>query len=132
MHRRDVLEVGASGAIVAMAGCTARATGWSSVRIILRNGLDRALRLDVSVSVNETRAFDRRISLDAKATKEIEAAIDVPWGATLAFRVTRPDSNHNATAEWRASIPLWGGDKCTIEPVVRVDTRGIHLGRACK
>lgn len=131
MRRRDLLAAGAAGLATSLAGCVARATGWSSLGLTVRNALDRPVGLRVTIDVNGRRAVDRRFDLGANARIERDLAIEVPWNGALSVRAARTGADAAATGRWRASIPLWGGNKCAIEPAVRIDADGIELGPAC-
>lgn len=131
MERRNFLRVGGTGAVVALAGCTTRVTGWSSLSIFIRNAANQPIRVHVTIDVNGKQAFDRQIDLNSIAHKTIEASVTIPWGATLAFRVARSDTDAVATDEWEASHPLWGGNKCSFEPAIHVDTEGVSLQPMC-
>lgn len=131
MNRRSVPLGTGTGAATVLAGCTRRIDGWSSLRVGLRNALDRAVEVRVRIVGDDNQVFDRRFDLAASARRTVEASVDAPWDARLVFHASRLDSDTTTTERWNASVPLWGGNKCTIEPMVLVDDTGVEITPAC-
>lgn len=131
MKRRQFVGwVGMTG-IASLAGCTQRVTGWSSLEMILANRTEEIIQIEVKVQVDGTEKFVRKTKLESTSQEEFTASIDVPWGSQLTFDVNVVDSELSATEEWDASIPLWGGNKCMIEPAVTVESEEISITPSC-
>lgn len=130
MRRRDFLATGVVASAVGVTGCTARVTGWSSLGLILQSRSDRSVQLEITVSVDDTQAFNRQTTLDTREL-ELEASVEIPWGATLSFRAELVGTDQSATADWEASVPL-GGDHCRIEPAIIAGSDWVSIERYCK
>lgn len=131
MNRRSLLVGVGTGAAATLAGCTQRVTGWSALQVGLRNALESAVEVRFRIVVGDRLAFDRRFDLAARANRTVEAAVDVPWDASLEFHASRVGGDATTTERWSASVPLWGGNRCMIEPWIEVDDDGVEIRRTC-
>ena len=103
-------------------------TGWSSLRVALRNELEEAVTVRFRVDVKGVEQMDRELGLDPGERRQLELAVDVPYGATVRYHATLLDTGNAAETAFEASAPLWGGNKCSFEAVATVDDDGVSLG----
>jgi len=61
--------------------------------------------------------------------REIE--VNVQYGATLLYRTTRKSTEESREYHTEASTLLWGGNKCTFEPVVERREDAWSISAAC-
>lgn len=131
MDRREVLRVGALGATSSLAGCVSRVTGWSSLQAVATSSVDRAVHLTLTVFVNSERATAVEIKLEANGTRTVEMDVAVPYGASLLYRVTRESADEPKEFGTEATTSLWGGNKCTFEPVIEISEHAWSVSAAC-
>lgn len=119
MRRREALAVAGAGLLAGTAGCTQRVTGWSGLTLAVGNRIDEPHRVAVVVSVDGDAVVEDTFELSAHGSAR-RALPPVPWDATMTCRATLADEGPTDTREWDATVPLWGGNACMIEPYVEV------------
>ena len=131
MDRRTLLRTAGLGTIISLSGCLTRNTGWSSLRAVLRNELEETVTVRFRVDVKGFEQVDRGLSLESGESRELELAVDVPYGATVRYHATLLDTGNAAAEAFEASTPIWGGNKCSFEAVATVTEEGVRLGPYC-
>lgn len=130
MNRRRALRVAGAGSVAALSGCLSRVTGWSSLRIIVNNGDETGVKLTVTIHV-DTATYQRQFELSSGESRTVEADVDVPYGADLRYVAEREASDEPKTFETTATTALWGGNKCTFEPVIEISEHSWSVGPSC-
>lgn len=119
MRRRDALGVAGAGLLAGTAGCTQRVTGWSGLTLAVGNRTDDRHLVGVVVSVDGETVVEDTFELAGPGSAR-RALPTVPWDATMTCRASLADGGPTDRREWDATVPLWGGNACMIEPYVEV------------
>ena len=130
MDRRTLLRTVGLGAVLPLSGCLTRITGWSSLRVVLRNDLEDAVTVRFRVDVKGFEQVDRELGLEGGGSRQLELAVDVPYGATVRYHATLLDTGNADDTAFEASTPVWGG-KCSFEAAVTIDEDGASIGPYC-
>lgn len=131
MDRRSLLRTIGGVAIVPLAGCLTRVTGWSSLHVVVVNDLDDSTEVRLRVDVNGVEQVDRVIPLEVGENRELDLSVDVPYGATIRYQASLPDTDNTAEAMFEASPATWGGNKCRFEAAVTIDEEGVSIDPYC-